>query len=137
MPTKLIVCAAVILMVLGSCTRNNPNNRYDRLSNNNQGWQDVTDDVNGGSDQRSTLRRFYFLRTGEFSVVCEASDGSCVTQGNTSGTWDYITKSKVQVSIYNGPILFYDIVKIDAQDLWLMDNNTRNESILRKCVPVR
>ena len=134
---SILSCLIIITLGLFSCRPNNPDNRYDRLSNNNQGWQDMTDEVNGGADQTGSLRTFFFLRSGDFQINCEASDPSCVTGGNTSGTWDYITNSKVQVNIYNGPILFYDIVKIDPVNLWLQDNNTRGVQVLRKFVPVR
>lgn len=125
----------VILCITGACSKNNPDNRYDRLSNNNQAWQDATDVINGGSNQGGSLRRFSFLRSGVFAINCEASDASCVTGGNTTGSWDYITNTKIQVTIYNGPILFYDIIQISPTSLWLQDNNTRGKQIIRKFIP--
>jgi len=137
--TKISILFALLCTLLfnDSCVRNNPDNRYDRLSNNNQAWEDITDNTSSGGDQSGTRRRFSFLRSGVFGINCEPSDVSCVTGGNTTGTWDYITTTTVQVTIYNGPIYFYNIVKIDPTDLWLQDNNVRGKPVLRKFVPAR
>lgn len=136
-PVLLLAIMAFFMLLSGSCARNNADNRYDRLSNNNQAWEDMTDDVNGGGDQTGTRRRFSFLRSGIFAINCEASDASCITGGNTTGNWDYITNTMIQVTIYNGPILFYNIIEISPTNLWLQDNNTRGQSVLRKFVPAQ
>ena len=77
------------------------------------------------------------MRSGQFNISCEPSDVSCVTAANNSGSWQYITTTGVQVNITNGAILFYNIKKIDPNNLWLEDDNTRGERILRKFIPAQ
>ncbi len=125
----------ILGLFLLNCKSNNPNNIYAAISNNNIGWQEIEEQLANGSTKSGNLRKYFFRSSGDFEVICEASDASCLVGNNNVGTWNYITGTKVQVMITSGPIYFYDVVKIDAYNLWLQDNNTKNTQILRKLVP--
>jgi len=128
---------AFLWIGLSSCKNNNSSNIYAELSNGNIGWQEVGEQLADGSSAPGNLRKYFFFRDGTYQLVCEASDASCLVSNNNFGTWDYITSTKVQVTINNGPILFYDIVQLDGSHLWFQDNNTKNQKILRQLIPAK
>ena len=134
---KLVLFLLIIFFIPLGCQPNNQGNIYTSLSNNNIGWQETSEQLPNGSQIGGNLRTFYFNKDGTFQVVCEASDASCLVGNNNTGNWDYITSNTVQVSIVNGPILFYTVVKIDAGDLWLQDNNNAKKPVLRQMVPFK
>lgn len=128
--------STILIWLLSHCKANNPTNPYATLSNNNIGWQETQEQLANGNTVSGNLRTYFFYKDGSYQVVCEASDASCLVSNQNTGTWDYITDSTVQVSIFNGPILFYKIKQLTTNSLWLLDNNTKNQSIIREFVPV-
>jgi len=125
----------LIIWSLANCKPANNSNPYASLSNNNIGWQETAEQLADGSTVGGNLRTYFFFRDGSYQVVCEASDASCLVSNQNTGSWEYITDSTVQVSITNGPILFYKIVRLTPTSLWFQDNNTKNQKILRETVP--
>jgi|GEM_PF-784281 len=131
----IAISIPLVLFLLGNCKAVNPANPYSSLSNNNIGWQEISE-LQGNNQVAGNLRTYYFYKDGSYQVVCEASDASCLVSNTNTGTWDYITDSTVQVSITNGPILFYKIIQISSTNLWFQDNNTKNLKVIRECVPL-
>jgi hypothetical protein len=132
----IFLISSFLIWFLGNCKAVNPSNPYSALSNNNIGWQETAEQLAGGNTVAGNLRTYFFYKDGSYQVVCEASDASCLVSNQNTGSWEYITDSTVQVSIFNGPILFYKIVQLTSNSLWFQDNNTKNQKILRELVPV-
>ncbi len=109
---------------------------YTMLINHGIGWQEDGEILANGSSISGNNRIYYFYGNGDFQLVCEASDNSCLVSNNNTGSWSFITSSTIQIVTNNGAILFYNVVRLDPSNLWFQDNNTRNQQILRECVPL-
>lgn len=116
--------SALLILLLASCGKNDPDNRYTMLSRH---WVEVGREVDGKAEKTTQLQHIFHQSGNQGKLYYEFVCGVPCAEGAAGqpyqGSWQLLSDDKLSTSI-DGAIRIYIIKKLTTTQLWLQEEGT-------------